>query len=593
MTKKQKKLLRKIIISVILYVAVLLIPEFKYKGFLYLIPYLPVGFDVLKGAFVRIINRQWFDEKFLMAIATLGAFCIGEYSEAVFVMLLFNIGELFESVAVGNSRKSIKALMSLKPDVACLENGEEVFPEDVKVGTIIIVKAGEKIPLDGVVFDGETLVDMKALTGESLPVNIKKGDRVLSGSVNLSGVIKVETTSEYENSTVAKILELVENSCLHKAKTESFITRFATYYTPVVVLLAILIGLIVPAFLGDFTIWLEKAFIFLVVSCPCALVISVPLTYFCAIGKASTEGILIKGSNYLDIMSKINMIVVDKTGTLTKGKFEVTEVKPRNMSKKEFLEIVASAESYSTHPIALAIREKAEAKYEASDVKELAGYGVIAQIDGKEIKVGNFKPEGLNEKATTVYVYIDGEYEGSIEVEDVLKEETEKSVAHLQKMGVKTFMMTGDNEETAKKVAHKTGVADYKAKLLPQNKVEEIEKLLMDNKVAFVGDGINDAPSLARADVGIAMGGIGSDAAIEASDVVIMNDSIEKIPYLISLSKKTRTIVMENIVFAIGVKVLVMLLSLVNMGNMWIAVFADVGVSIIAILNAIRIKVKK
>lgn len=590
MTKKQKKLLRKIIVSLLLYVIVLFIPDFKYKGFLYIIPYLPVGFDVLKGAFLRLINRQWFDEKFLMSIATVGAFFIGEYSEAVFVMLLFNIGELFESVAVGNSRKSIKALMSIKPDIACLENGEEVLPEDVKTGTIIIVKAGEKVPLDGIVIDGESSVDMKALTGESVPVDIKKGDRVLSGSVNLNGVIKVETISEYENSTVAKILELVENSSLNKAKTEAFITRFSAYYTPIVVCLAVVIGLIVPVFAGSFSLWLEKAFIFLVVSCPCALVISVPLTYFCAIGKASTEGVLIKGSNYLDIMSKINMIAMDKTGTLTKGKFEVTVAETVNMNQQEFLEIVASAEKYSNHPIALAIKEKAEAKYEATDVKEIAGNGVVAHIDGKEVKVCNIKPEGFVEKTTTVYVYIDNVFEGYIEAEDVIKEETENSVKKLGRMGVKTFMLTGDNEETAKAVAEKTGIFGYRAKLLPQDKVAEIEKLLNDNNVAFVGDGINDAPSLARADVGIAMGGIGSDAAIEASDVVIMNDNIEKIPYLISLSKKTKGIVMENIIFAIGVKVLVMLLSLMNMGNMWIAVFADVGVSFIAIMNAIRIR---
>lgn len=590
MTKKQKRLSKKIIISLVLYIAVIIVPDFKYKGFLYVIPYLPVGFDVLKGAFLRLINRQWFDEKFLMAIATLGAFGIGEYSEAVFVMLLFNIGELFESIAVGNSRKSIKALMSIKPDVAYLENGEEAFPEDVKEGSIIIVKPGEKIPLDGIIIDGETSVDMKALTGESLPVNLKAGDKALSGSVNIEGVIKIKTTSEYKNSTVAKILELVENSSLNKAKTETFITKFAAYYTPIVVILSIIIGMIVPIFAGNFSAWLEKAFIFLVVSCPCALVISVPLTYFCAIGKASADGVLIKGSNYLDVMSKINVVAMDKTGTLTKGKFFVTNVHSEKYADEELINITASVEVYSNHPIALAIKEKATKTYEAINVKEIAGQGVAAEIDGKKVQVGNFKPKDFEERTTTVHIIINEEYAGYIEVEDVVKEESAKTVARLKKLGIKTFMLTGDNAKTAEKVAKQTKVWGYKAKLMPDNKVEEIEKLLINNSIAFVGDGINDAPSLARADVGIAMGGIGSDAAIEAADIVIMNDNIEKIPYVIALSKKTKTIVTENIVFAIGIKVLVMILSLIDMGNMWIAVFADVGVSIIAILNAIRIK---
>ena len=590
MTKKQKRLLKKIVVSVVLYIAVIFVPGFKYKGVLYLIPYIPVGFDVLKGAFLRLINRQWFDEKFLMAIATLGAFGIGEYSEAVFVMLLFNIGELFESIAVGNSRKSIKALMSIKPDIACLESGEEVFPEDVGEGSIIIVKPGEKIPLDGIIVEGKTSVDMKALTGESLPVNLKLGDKALSGCVNIEGVIKIKTTSKYENSTVAKILELVENSSLNKAKTETFITKFAAYYTPIVVILSIIIGVVVPAFVGNFTAWLEKAFVFLVVSCPCALVISVPLTYFCAIGKASTDGVLIKGSNYLDVMSKINLVAMDKTGTLTKGKFFVTNVYSEKYDNDELINITASVEMHSNHPIALAIKEKATKTYEAINVKEIAGQGVVAEVDGKKVQVGNFKPTDFEERTTTVHILINEEYAGYIEVEDVVKEESAKTVAKLKKLGIKAFMLTGDNAKTAEKVAEQTKVWGYKAKLLPDNKVEEIEKLLINNNVAFVGDGINDAPSLARADVGIAMGGIGSDAAIEAADIVIMNDNIEKIPYVIALSKKTKTIVTENIVFAVGVKVLVMILSLINMGNMWIAVFADVGVSIIAILNAIRIK---
>ena len=588
MTKKQKKLLRKIVISAVLYLLVLLVPDFKYKGVLYSIPYLPVGFDVLKGAFLRIINRQWFDEKFLMSIATIGAFCIGEYSEAVFVMLLYNIGELFESVAVGNSRKSIKALMSIKPDVAYLENGEEVPPETVEQGSIIVIKPGDKVPLDGIVVEGETSVDMKALTGESLPVDLKTGDKILSGSVNLNGVIKVKTISEYKNSTVAKILELVENSSANKAKTESFITRFASYYTPVVVLLAVLVGVIVPIFVGNFSGWLEKAFIFLVVSCPCALVISVPLTYFCAIGKASSQGILIKGSNYLDVMARINLLATDKTGTLTKGEFKVSKVTAENISKEELINLAASAEQYSNHPIAVAIRNEATAIMESYDVKELAGVGVSAVVDGKTVKVG--KPQEKAYENTMVVVETDGQIAGSIEVEDTVKEDAFKTVKGLLKMGVKTFMLTGDSESTAKKVAEETGVWGYRASLMPADKVKEVEKLIKTNKVAFAGDGINDAPTLAMADVGIAMGAIGSDAAIEAADIVIMDDSLKKIPYLISFAKRTRNIVWQNIVFALLVKILVMALSLFNMGNMWIAVFADVGVSVIAILNAIRIK---
>ena len=588
MTKKQKKLLRKIVISAVLYLLVLLVPDFKYKGVLYSIPYLPVGFDVLKGAFLRIINRQWFDEKFLMSIATIGAFCIGEYSEAVFVMLLYNIGELFESVAVGNSRKSIKALMSIKPDVAYLENGEEVPPETVEQGSIIVIKPGDKVPLDGIVVEGETSVDMKALTGESLPVDLKAGDKILSGSVNLNGVIKVKTISEYKNSTVAKILELVENSSANKAKTESFITRFASYYTPVVVLLAVLVGVIVPIFVGNFSGWLEKAFIFLVVSCPCALVISVPLTYFCAIGKASSQGILIKGSNYLDVMAKVNLLATDKTGTLTKGEFKVSKVTAENISKEELINLAASAEQYSNHPIAVAIRNEATAIMESYDVKELAGVGVSAVVDGKTVKVG--KPQEKAYENTMVVVETDGQIAGSIEVEDTVKEDAFKTVKGLLKMGVKTFMLTGDSESTAKKVAQETGVWGYRASLMPEDKVKEVEKLIKTNKVAFAGDGINDAPTLAMADVGIAMGAIGSDAAIEAADIVIMDDSLKKIPYLISFAKRTRNIVWQNIVFALLVKILVMALSLFNMGNMWIAVFADVGVSVIAILNAIRIK---
>ena len=588
MTKKQKKLLRKIVISAVLYLLVLLVPDFKYKGVLYSIPYLPVGFDVLKGAFLRIINRQWFDEKFLMSIATIGAFCIGEYSEAVFVMLLYNIGELFESVAVGNSRKSIKALMSIKPDVAYLENGNEVPPETVEQGSIIVIKPGDKVPLDGIVVEGETSVDMKALTGESLPVDLKAGDKILSGSVNLNGVIKVKTISEYKNSTVAKILELVENSSANKAKTESFITRFASYYTPVVVLLAVLVGVIVPIFVGNFLGWLEKAFIFLVVSCPCALVISVPLTYFCAIGKASSQGILNKGSNYLDVMSKVNLLATDKTGTLTKGEFKVSKVTAENISKEELINLAASAEQYSNHPIAVAIRNEATAIMESYDVKELAGVGVSAVVDGKTVKVG--KPQEKAYENTMVVVETDGQIAGSIEVEDTVKEDALKTVKGLLKMGVKTFMLTGDSESTAKKVAQETGVWGYRASLMPEDKVREVEKLIKTNKVAFAGDGINDAPTLAMADVGIAMGAIGSDAAIEAADIVIMDDSLKKIPYLISFAKRTRSIVWQNIVFALLVKILVMALSLFNMGNMWIAVFADVGVSVIAILNAIRIK---
>lgn len=588
MTKKQKRLLRKILISVALYIAVIFIPEFKYKGLLYIIPYLPVGFDVLKGAIFRIINKQWFDEKFLMTIATIGAFAIGEYSEAVFVMLLFNIGELFESVAVGNSRKSIKALMSVKPDTACLENGEIISPEDVETGSIIIIKPGEKVPLDGIIVEGETAVDMKTLTGESLPVDLKEGDGIISGSVNLDGVIKVKTTSQYENSTVAKILQLVENSAANKAKTESLITKFAGIYTPIVVLCAIVIGIVVPIFSGDFPSWLEKAFIFLVVSCPCALVISVPLTYFCAIGKASSEGILIKGSNYLDVMAKINLLAVDKTGTLTTGKFQVCKVTTENICEEELINLTASAEKYSNHPIAVAIREKATAISEPIDIKEVAGVGISATVNGKKITVS--KPKDQSFENTAVVVEIDGVFAGSIEIEDAVKTEASSVVKKLLKKGIKTFMLTGDSEKVAKKVATKTDIYGYMASLMPEDKAIQIQELMKTNKVAFAGDGINDAPTLAVADVGIAMGMLGSDVAIETADIVIMDDKLEKIPYLILFAKKTRKTVWQNIVFAISIKILVMILSLANLGNMWIAVFADVGVSVIAILNAIRIK---
>ena len=588
MTKKQKRLLRKILISVALYIAVIFIPEFKYKGLLYIIPYLPVGFDVLKGAIFKIINKQWFDEKFLMTIATIGAFAIGEYSEAVFVMLLFNIGELFESVAVGNSRKSIKALMSVKPDTACLENGEIISPEDVETGSIIIIKPGEKVPLDGIIVEGETAVDMKTLTGESLPVDLKEGDGIISGSVNLDGVIKVKTTSQYENSTVAKILQLVENSAANKAKTESLITKFAGIYTPIVVLCAIVIGIVVPIFSGDFPSWLEKAFIFLVVSCPCALVISVPLTYFCAIGKASSEGILIKGSNYLDVMAKINLLAVDKTGTLTTGKFQVCKVTTENICEEELINLTASAEKYSNHPIAVAIREKATAISEPIDIKEVAGVGISATVNGKKITVS--KPKDQSFENTAVVVEIDGVFAGSIEIEDAVKTEASSVVKKLLKKGIKTFMLTGDSEKVAKKVATKTDIYGYMASLMPEDKAIQIQELMKTNKVAFAGDGINDAPTLAVADVGIAMGMLGSDVAIETADIVIMDDKLEKIPYLILFAKKTRKTVWQNIVFAISIKILVMILSLANLGNMWIAVFADVGVSVIAILNAIRIK---
>ena len=591
MTKKQKKLLRKIITSLALYILVIFIPDFKYKEFLYVVPYLPVGFDVLRGAFIRIISKQWFDEKFLMAIATVGAFCIGEYSEAVFVMLLYNIGELFESVAVGNSRKSIKALMSIKPDVAFVEKDGilfEVSPEEVEKGSIIVIKPGDKVPVDGIIIDGETSVDVKALTGESIPTDLNTGDSIISGSVNLKGVVKVKTTAEYENSTVAKILELVENSSANKAKTESFISSFAAYYTPVVVILAILVGIIVPIFAGNFSAWLEKAFIFLVVSCPCALVISVPLTYFCAIGKASSKGILIKGANYLDIMAKINLLATDKTGTLTKGEFKVCNITAEKITKEELINYAASAEKYSNHPLAIAIRNEATSLKDVTNVKELAGVGVSAVVDGKTVKVG--KPEKATHENTTVIVDIDNVFAGSIEIIDTVKEDAVKTVASLLKMGVKTFMLTGDNESSAKKVAKETGVYGYKASLMPEDKVNEVENLIKTNIVAFAGDGINDAPTLAMADVGIAMGMAGSDAAIEAADIVIMDDSLKKIPYLISFAKRTRNIVWQNIIFALSVKVLVMALSMFNMGNMWIAVFADVGVSVMAILNAIRIK---
>lgn len=607
MTKKQKKLLKKLLISVFLYIAAIIAErifniEGIYKILLFLPVYVVAGYDVLISAAKRIISLQFLDENFLMAIASIGAFSIGDFEEAIFVMVLYNIGQLFESVAVGKSRKSIKSLMSIKPETAnvVLENGEteEKQPSDVPVGSIILVKPGERFPIDGIVESGKTTADTKALTGESVPLEIKEGDKAVSGYVNLSGTVKVKTTASFKDSTVSKILEMVENSVENKAKAENFITRFARYYTPIVVALAIVVGLIVPVFVGDFSVWLKKGLVFLVISCPCALVISVPLTFFCGIGKASDNGILVKGSEYIDRLSLVDTAVFDKTGTLTKGNFSVVSVHPEGIESDELLKITASAEQFSNHPIAKALLKSAGELYsDTEDVREISGLGIEATINGKKVLVGSRKLVGGNEcdKAvhigTLVYASVDGKYAGHIEIADEIKEGSKQAIKLLKENGIKkTVMLTGDREQTAESVANAIKIDKYYASLMPNDKVKIMESLIGEGKVLFVGDGINDAPAIARADVGIAMGGCGQDIAIEAADVVIMDDNPEKIPEAIKISKKTKKIVIENIVFSLAVKLMVMLVSVYGDANMWLAAFADVGVSVIAILNAVRAK---
>ncbi len=613
MSRKQKTVLARIIISAVLCVVAGLLPiDGVWKLLAFSVPYLVIGYDVLWGAVRNIIHGQVFDEQFLMAIATLGAFAIEDYPEAAAVMLFYQVGELFQSIAVGKSRKSISALMDICPEYAVvLRDGEEVTvpPEEVGIGEVLIIKPGEKIPLDGEITEGSTTVNTAALTGESLPVDKTVGDRVISGTINLSGVIKVKAQSLYEESTVSKILELVENSAEKKARAENFITRFARYYTPCVVIGAVLLAVIPPLFFSqEWSMWINRALIFLVVSCPCALVVSVPLSFFGGIGGASREGILIKGANYLETLSKVDTVVFDKTGTLTKGTFAVNAIHPQNMTEAQLLDIAAAAESYSTHPVGESIVAAHKGhidKTRIGEVEELAGMGLRAVIDGKTFFVGN---GALMDKVgagwhdchlagTVIHIAESSEYLGHIVINDEMKPDSKVAVAGLKELGIKnTVMLTGDTERVAKSVGEEVGIDSGCAKLLPAQKVEKVEELLSQGcKTAFVGDGINDAPVLTRADVGIAMGALGSDAAIESADIVLMDDKPSKLPSAIRISRKTMRIVRQNIVFALAVKAIILALGAFGIANMWTAVFGDVGVMVIAILNAMRAmsKVKK
>ncbi|MGN1467486.1 MAG: heavy metal translocating P-type ATPase [Ruminococcus sp.] len=617
MSKKQKKTLLRIIISAILLITVYLIPleggfslfslEIPWKLPLFLIPYGVIGWDILWRALRNIAHGQIFDENFLMALATVGAFCIGEYPEAVFVMLFYQVGELFQSYAVGKSRKSIADLMDIRPDYANIEvNGQlkQVAPEQVKIGDTIIVKAGERIPLDGIVTEGSSMVNTSALTGESVPRKAEVNDDVISGCINESGVLKVRVTKEFGESTVAKILDLVENSAGKKAKAENFITKFAKYYTPCVVIGALLLAVIPPLFLGDWSGWINRALIFLVISCPCALVISVPMSFFGGIGGASKCGILVKGGNYLETLAKTEIVVFDKTGTLTKGVFNVTAIHPDSCSEGQLLEYAAMSENYSTHPIARSLKEAYAKEIDQSrikDVLELSGKGITAVIDGKKICTGNDKlMDSIGVKwhpchhiGTTVHIAIDGVYAGHIVISDEVKSDAKQAIASLKQSGIrKTVMFTGDSEKVGNAVGKSLGLDEIHAQLLPANKVMCVEKLLNEKspkgRLAFVGDGINDAPVLSRADIGIAMGAMGSDAAIEAADIVLMDDKPSKISTAINIAKATLVIVKQNIVFALAVKAIVLVLGALGFVNMWAAVFADVGVSVIAVINAMR-----
>lgn len=613
MSRKQKTVLARIIISAVLCVVAGLLPiDGVWKLLAFSVPYLVIGYDVLWGAVRNIIHGQVFDEQFLMAIATLGAFAIEDYPEAAAVMLFYQVGELFQSIAVGKSRKSISALMDICPEYAVvLRDGEEVTvpPEEVGIDEVLIIKPGEKIPLDGEITEGSTTVNTAALTGESLPVDKTVGDRVISGTINLSGVIKVKAQSLYEESTVSKILELVENSAEKKARAENFITRFARYYTPCVVIGAVLLAVIPPLFFSqEWSMWINRALIFLVVSCPCALVVSVPLSFFGGIGGASREGILIKGANYLETLSKVDTVVFDKTGTLTKGTFAVNAIHPQNMTEAQLLDIAAAAESYSTHPVGESIVAAHKGhidKTRIGEVEEIAGMGLRAVIDGKTFFVGN---GALMDKVgagwhdchlagTVIHIAESSEYLGHIVINDEIKPDSKVAVAGLKELGIKnTVMLTGDTERVAKSVGEEVGIDSVCAKLLPAQKVEKVEELLSQGcKTAFVGDGINDAPVLTRADVGIAMGALGSDAAIESADIVLMDDKPSKLPSAIRISRKTMRIVRQNIVFALAVKAIILALGAFGVANMWTAVFGDVGVMVIAILNAMRAmsKVKK
>ena len=617
MTKKQKKVLYQIIASVVLIVILRLLPAFPtpVELVLYLIPYLVVGWDVLRKALLGIKNRQPFDECFLMAVATVGAFALGDYVEGCAVILFYQIGELFQSVAVGKSRQSISSLMDIRPDYANIEDEdgklEQVDPDDVEVGTVIVVQPGERVPIDGVIVEGTSALNTAALTGESLPRDVQSGDEVISGCVNMTGLLKVRTTKEFGESTVSKILDLVENSSMKKARAENFITRFARVYTPAVCYSALALAFLPPVVLllmgqpARFGDWIYRALTFLVISCPCALVISIPLSFFGGIGGASACGILVKGSTYLEELARTGVVVFDKTGTLTQGTFKVVGVHPENgVTEAELVEAAALAENWSKHPISLSIKNAYGKEIDANrvtDVQELGGHGVTAKVDGRTVAAGNARlmaklnlsaPE-VTEPGTIVHVAIEGKYAGYLLIADVVKPHSAQAIKGLKAAGVrKTVMLTGDAEPVAKAVASDLGLDEYHAGLLPGDKVDQIEKLLAakgpKENLAFVGDGINDAPVLSRADIGIAMGALGSDAAIEAADIVLMDDDPAKIALAMSIARRTLRIVYENIVFALAIKFACLVLGALGLASMWTAIFADVGVMVLAVLNATR-----
>ena len=623
MNSKQKKLLIRIIVAAILFVPVYLIsegivdaalPNWALFG-LFLIPYLTVGYDILRKAALGVKNRKVFDECFLMTVATVGGIALGEYGEGVAVMLLYQVGELFQSVAVGKSRRSISELMDIRPDYANIEaedgSLEKVDPDEVDVGSVIVIQPGERVPIDGVIVDGTSALDTAALTGESRPTGVGVDDTVLSGSINLTGVLRVRTTAAFEESTASKILDLVENAAARKSKSENFISKFARVYTPIVCYSALALAVLPPLFLlvtgadmaGVWRDWLLRACTFLVISCPCAVVISVPLSFFGGLGGASSRGILIKGSNYLETLSKITAVAFDKTGTITKGNFEVTAVHHSPLDDARLLELAAHAECASSHPISLSLQRaygKPLDRSRVTDIEEISGHGITARVDGHAVAVGNerlmnklgveFLP--CHHVGTILHVAADGAYAGHIVIRDQLKDHAREAMAALRKMGVRrTIMLTGDRKEVAEQVAREVGITDYRAELLPQDKVAAVEALIAENGgkgLAFAGDGINDAPVLSRADIGIAMGALGSDAAIEAADVVLMDDDPLKIAQAIGISRKCLRIVRENIVFALGVKAICLVLSALGLANMWLAIGADVGVMVLAVLNAIR-----
>ena len=619
MTKKQKTVLYRIIASAILILGISILCEFADVNIwgqvvLYLIPYFVIGYDILRKAFKGILNKQVFDENFLMAVATVGAMLLGEFKEGVAVMLFYQIGELFQSCAVGKSRRNIAALMDIRPDYAnIIVDGqiEQVDPDDVEIGTEIVVNPGEKVPIDGIITEGNTTLNTSALTGESVPRDAKVGEEVISGCINMTGAIKLKTTKEFGDSTVSKILDLVENSSMKKSRSENFITKFARYYTPAVCYGALALAILPPIvrlIMGmspDFPDWIIRALTFLVISCPCALVISIPLSFFGGIGCASSNGILVKGSNYLEELSKTKYIVFDKTGTLTKGVFEVNKIYPaKDFDEKTLLFFAAYAESGSSHPISQSLKKAYGEKIDlekVNNIEEIAGYGVQADVDGKKVSAGNIKlmkelginPSDEHDEGTIVFVAVDGVYAGCITISDIIKPTTKMAIAELKKNGMKkTVMLTGDSKKVADKVATEIGIDMVRSELLPGDKVEQVEKLLAEKgdkeALAFVGDGINDAPVLSRADIGVAMGALGSDAAIEAADVVLMDDDPAKIALAMKISKRTLEIVRENIIFALAIKAICLVLGALGIANMWVAIFADVGVMVLAVLNATR-----